>query len=80
MPSAGTNTAQAIGFLDGDVPEGSVQAQESARDAIETDEWTFQKTNLLLNEFGLEPLDENWQGSSVADAIANISEPALIEV
>lgn len=49
-------------------------------DALEGDEWTFQKISLLLSEFGLEPLDEGWHGPSLADVVANISDPVLVEM
>lgn len=49
-------------------------------EAMEADEWSFQKTNLLLNEFGLESLEGGWHGPSVADLIAPISDSALAEM
>jgi hypothetical protein len=38
------------------------------------------KTNLLLNEFGLESLDGDWHGPSVADLVSPISDAALTEM
>lgn len=49
-------------------------------EAMEADEWSFQKTNLLLNEFGLESLEGGWHGPSVADLISSISDSALAEM
>lgn len=51
-------------------------------DALEGDEWTFAKTNLLFREFNLETLDASVYGSmpTVADIIAEVSDEVLPEL
>lgn len=49
-------------------------------DVLGSDEWTFDKTNLLLLEFGLAPMDDGWHGPSVTDLVAGLSESDLIEM
>lgn len=49
-------------------------------DAIAADEWSLERLNLLLNEFGLESLDGDWRGPSTADVIASISDADLVEM
>jgi hypothetical protein len=40
----------------------------------------MQRTNLLLDEFGLQTLDDDWQGPGFQDIIAKISDSDLIEM
>lgn len=49
-------------------------------DVLNTDEWDFQKVNLLFGEFELDPLDDNWHGPSIVDTIAAIPDFVLIEM
>lgn len=49
-------------------------------DALGTDDWNAQKINLLLGEFGIEHLDDNWHGPGITDVIAEISDSALVEL
>lgn len=43
--------------------------------------WDFERTNLMLREFDLEPVrDGQWDGPGFADIIANISDADLIEM
>lgn len=44
------------------------------------DGWTFDKTNLLFGEFGLETFDGNGFGPTIADTIANLSDDTLVEL
>lgn len=44
-------------------------------------EWSFDKTNLLLIEFGLPTMaDDSWHGPSIVDVVAGISDADLIEM
>jgi hypothetical protein len=44
-------------------------------------EWSFDKTNLLLIEFGLPTMaDDSWHGPSIVDVMAGISDADLIEM
>lgn len=49
-------------------------------DALAADEWTFDKTNLLLLEFGLGPLDDGWHGPPLTDVVAGLPDADLIEM
>ena len=49
-------------------------------DALNADEWDFQKVNLLFGEFDLDPLDDNWHGPSIVDTIAAVPDSVLIEM
>lgn len=49
-------------------------------DALVSDEWTFDRTNLLLIEFGLTPLDGDWQGPSLTEVVAGIADAQLVEI
>ncbi|GAA4660096.1 toll/interleukin-1 receptor domain-containing protein [Arthrobacter cryoconiti] len=43
--------------------------------------WDFERTNMMLREFDLEPVpDGHWDGPAFADIIANISDADLIEM
>jgi hypothetical protein len=43
-------------------------------------EWSFDQTNLLLGEFGIEPLSGDWQGPSMIDVLGNVSDTTLVEL
>lgn len=49
-------------------------------DALSSEEWSFQKINLLLREFELEPIDGNWQGPGIEDVIAPLDDQPLTEL
>jgi hypothetical protein len=49
-------------------------------DALASDDWSFERRNLLLNEFGLDSLDGDWHGPSLADLIATISDADLVDM
>jgi hypothetical protein len=42
--------------------------------------WTFQRKNLLLSEFNLATLSDNWSDPSFEETIANVSDAILIEM
>ncbi len=42
--------------------------------------WDFSRKNLLLIEFGLETLDDNWHGPGLENIIATISDSDLVEM
>ena len=46
----------------------------------DADKWDFRRQNLLLGEFGLETLGDDWHGPSFEDCIANIPDSTLIEM
>src|SRR3712207_3688375 len=48
--------------------------------ALAADDWDFQRTNLLLAEFGLDSLDGGWHGPSVADLISPLPDSELVEM
>jgi hypothetical protein len=49
-------------------------------EALGSPDWALSRINLLLAEFGLDTLDDDWQGPSVGDVIANVSDGTLIEL
>jgi hypothetical protein len=49
-------------------------------EALGTSEWSFDQTNLLLGEFGIEPLASGWDGPSIIDVVSNVSDSTLIEL
>jgi len=49
-------------------------------EALGTSEWSFDQTNLLLGEFGLEPLAGDWNGPSIIDVVSSVSDLTLIEL
>lgn len=49
-------------------------------DVLGTADWSFDKINLLLDEFCLEQLSDNWQGPSYSDIISGISDSLLVEM
>jgi len=48
--------------------------------ALSSAEWSFDKANLLLLEFGLPPLDDGWNGPSLTDVVARLPDEDLIEM
>ncbi|MCT2076069.1 toll/interleukin-1 receptor domain-containing protein [Dietzia cinnamea] len=42
--------------------------------------WDFARQNMLLSEFKLDPLDDDYNGPTFADAISNVSDADLIEL
>lgn len=50
-------------------------------EALKTDEWDFDKTNLLFAEFGLEQVDPSWNGGPYpADIVSTAPDPILVEL
>lgn len=49
-------------------------------DGLEADTWTFDKTNLLFATFGIETMEQGWNGPSIAELISAASDGALIEL
>lgn len=49
-------------------------------DVLVSGEWTFDKTNLLFIEFGLDPMDGDSHGPSLAEVVAGIADSELIEM
>jgi len=49
-------------------------------EALDGHDWSLQRTNLLLSEFGLPSLDARWDGPSFADLKSGVSDAALVEM
>lgn len=49
-------------------------------DELNGGHWSLNRINLLFGEFGLMTLDDDWNGPSVADVIAPLADPDLIEM
>jgi hypothetical protein len=49
-------------------------------EALGGPEWNLDKTNLLLREFEIEPVADNWQGPTLIEVLGDVSEPTLVEL
>jgi hypothetical protein len=49
-------------------------------EALESDDWTWARTNVLMHEFGLEALHDPYDGTTVGDLIADLSDSLLVEM
>lgn len=49
-------------------------------DGLGSDTWTFDKTNLLFATFGIETMEQGWNGPSIAELISTAPDGELIEL
>lgn len=48
-------------------------------EALKTNDWSYEKINLLFRDFEVELLDEHYDGPSIADVVATMSDSSLVE-
>ena len=57
-----------------------VRLKSRVIETLGSNDWTLDRTNVLLKEFGLEPIDGDRFGPSLPDVIANVTDELLIEL
>lgn len=48
--------------------------------ALGTPDWPHSKINLLLSEFGLDQLDDDWNGPGVSEHLSSVDDTTLVEL